>query len=107
MQIFVTNKNDFTHCDKFNGDEFIWEPGEKLLIDAEAASHMFGFGRADKTENLLRLGWVNLPNNEGVDRLRKFVFTDARVIEVLPDVQGDPIANDEEEDEDPVEVAKA
>jgi len=82
MQIFVTNKNDFYHEDAFNGQKFAFEPGSKQLIDAEAASHMFGFGRKDKTENLLRLGWSNLPDDEGVRWLAKFVFTDARVVEV-------------------------
>jgi hypothetical protein len=41
---------------------------------------MFGFNK-DKTETLVRLGWANLANDEGVKRLRKFVFTQAQLIE--------------------------
>jgi hypothetical protein len=83
--IFVTNNNEFFHADKFDGQEYIWEPGEKHLIDEDAAAHMFGYGRADKTENLIRLGWQR---EEGVMKLANFVFTSGRMVEDVSD-EGD------------------
>ena len=85
MQIFVTNQNDFDHVDHFNGQEYVFPKGEKVLIPVEAAIHMFGFNQRDKTENLSRLGWANpKPGDEpdfGVKRLANFVFTQAVMIE--------------------------
>jgi len=78
--IFVTNKNDFEHQDRFAGIDYYWGPGEKNAVPEEAATHMFGYNRADKSENLVRLGW-NWDTAAGVERLRKFVFTNASLVE--------------------------
>jgi hypothetical protein len=80
-EIFVTNKNDFPHEDAYDGEQFVFLPGEKVALPMAAATHMFGFNMVDKTETLVRLGWANLANDEGVKRLRKFVFTQAQLIE--------------------------
>ena len=55
-EIFVTNQNDFHHCDSFDGVEFNFPPKEKVAVPVEAASHMFGFNKPDKTETLTRSG---------------------------------------------------
>lgn len=81
MFVFVTNKNDFPHVDRYNGKDYVFEPGHKQMVPHDAAAHMFGFGRIDKTENLVRLGWANRLDDEGVKWLAKFVFTDAKVVE--------------------------
>ncbi len=101
MQIFVTNNNEFTHVDKFDGVEYIWEPGQKLLIDEDAAAHMFGYGRSDKTENLIRIGWSNLFNDEGVVRLSKFIFTSGKMVEEVEESNTIP---EEEIEEDKIEI---
>lgn len=80
-EIFVRNTNDFDHVDTFNGREFAFPHGEKVLVPVEAATHMLGFNRRDKTENLVRLGWANQPNDEGVKKLAKFVYTQPVLIE--------------------------
>ena len=93
MDLFVTNKNDFTHEDRYAGQDYLFPPGEKVLISEQAATHMFGFNRVDKTDTLARLGWANprfdrmLPNGQpdtswGAKQLAKFVFTRAQVVEV-------------------------
>jgi hypothetical protein len=74
-ELFVTNKNGFNHKDSFNGVEYAFPVDEEVLVPVEAAEHMFGFRRPNKSDNLVRLGWANLPNEEGVKRLAKFVFT--------------------------------
>ena len=60
-EIFVTNTNDFDHQDRFDGQDFFFPKGERVTIPVIAAEHMFGLGRADKTENLIRCGWGNGP----------------------------------------------
>lgn len=80
-EIFVCNKNDFDHTDVYDGHDYNFPQGEKVLVSIAAARHMFGFGNAVKTDNLVRLGWANLQNDEGVARLAKFVFTQPMVIE--------------------------
>jgi hypothetical protein len=88
-EIFVTNHNDFYHSDMFDGDSFDFPPGEKVLLPVEAAKHMLGFGRSDKTETLTRLGWANPGPMEapdaGVKKLANFVFTQAVTVEVPVD----------------------
>jgi hypothetical protein len=78
--IFVTNKNDFEHTDRYAGIDYYWSPGEKVAISEEAAAHMFGYGRVDRVENLIRLGW-NIDLDAGLAKLRKFVFTKATMVE--------------------------
>jgi hypothetical protein len=100
-QIFVTNMNGvdpkgvidpkvaFTHEDRYDGEDFVFPPGERVLISAEAATHMFGRNLVDKTDTLLRLGWANkydpksknmVEDKDGVKRLAAFVFEEAVMV---------------------------
>ena len=80
--IFVTNRNDFDHFDSFDGVEYHFPPGEEVEVSELAATHMLGYGRKDKTENLIRLGWANKLDREkgwikdetGVKKLASFTF---------------------------------
>lgn len=84
-QVFVTNKNAFLHADRYNGQDYVFPPGEKVAIPLDVAEFFFGFNRVDKTEALVRQGWANLiPGQEedwGVKILRNFVFTKAVMVE--------------------------
>jgi len=84
-QIYVTNTNGFTHSDRYAGTDYVFPPSEKVLIDVDAARHMFGFGVPDKTETLTRIGWANAapgePADAGVRKLAAFIFSKARVVE--------------------------
>jgi hypothetical protein len=82
MEVFVTNNNAFHHTDMYDGREFLFPMGEKVLVPQRAATHMLGFGLADKSDTLTRLGWANMENDEGVKRLARFVFTQAVTVEV-------------------------
>lgn len=75
MFLYVTNKNGFTHTDRYNGQDFVFEPNTPVVVEANAVTHMFGYGRRDKTENLIRLGWQN--DEAKVKTLAKFVITEA------------------------------
>jgi len=90
-EIFVTNHNDFTHTDRFNGVDYVFQPKQKVLIPIDAAEHMFGFGKDDKTETLTRLGWANkydpatkqiTESVEGPKWLARFQFTQGVMVEV-------------------------
>jgi|SRR5208337_1261289 len=87
--IFVTNKNDFTHIDRYDGEEYAFPPGERVLIPMDAAIHMFGHNMVDKSEILVRLGWASIydpstknwaENPEGVKKLARFVFDEAVMV---------------------------
>jgi hypothetical protein len=87
-QIFVTNQNEETHVDRYDGEDYEFVPNDPVLIPGDAAVHMFGYGLTDKTAVLLRLGWLNkyspekktmVEDPEGIRRLANFVFEDAVV----------------------------
>jgi hypothetical protein len=88
--VFVTNKNDFFHSDRFDGADYTFPPGEKVQVPVEAATHMLGFNLKDKTETLVRLGWASkfddvakrtVEDPEGIKKLARFVFTRAVMVE--------------------------
>lgn len=90
--IFVTNKNDFHHSDRYDGDDYEFPPGVRVALSEEAAAHMFGRGLPDKTSTLQRLGWAMkydpgvrnfVENVEGVQKLAKFVFEAATLAPVM------------------------
>jgi hypothetical protein len=96
--IFVVNNNDFTHQDRFDGIDYFFPSKEKVQLPVEAAEHMFGFGKPDKTETLVRMGWATWFNPttkrteedpEGVKKLAKFVFTQAVMVEAQVDSPAD------------------
>jgi hypothetical protein len=87
-QVFVTNTNDEPHEDKYDGEDFVFPPHEPVLIPVDAAVHMLGYGLADKTDTLLRLGKATkvdpakgqlVDNPDGVRWLANFVFDEAVV----------------------------
>jgi hypothetical protein len=91
-QVFVTNKNPEPHVDRYDGEEYIFPPGEAVLVPIDAAHHMFGYvpvelrreGEAlDYTDTLVRLGKATkldpetrrfVDDPEGVKWLARFVF---------------------------------
>ena len=100
--VFVKNNNDFVHTDMYDGQEYIFRPGEKTPVPIDAARHMFGMGNPDKTETLVRLGWAMIfdPSKKtyvedpaGIRKLANFVFTKAVVHEEIadPDVLGEGV----------------
>jgi hypothetical protein len=85
-QVYVTNKNPEPHVDRFDGEDFYFAPNQQVLVPIEAATHLFGYGLADKTDTLVRLGWAMkydptvknfVEDEQGVKRLANFVFEEA------------------------------
>jgi hypothetical protein len=84
--LFVTNKNDFVHEDRYDGEDYRFPPNERILISTDAATHFFGWNLVDKTDTLVRLGWATrydpaaknfIEDAEGVKKLARFVFEEA------------------------------
>jgi hypothetical protein len=104
--IFVTNRNDFFHADRFDGVDYAFPPQEKVAVSVEAATHMLGFNVKDKTDTLVRLGWASkydtvakrtVEDPDGVKKLARFVFTRAVMVEERLDTPAAPAAVDEPE----------
>jgi hypothetical protein len=88
-EIFVTNTNDFDHIDAYDGQEYVFPQGERVMIPEEAAMHFFGRGLKDKSEQLVRLGWAMkydpvkkqfIEDQEGVKKLARFVFDEVVMV---------------------------
>lgn len=91
MILFVTNKNEFTHQDRFDGVDYTFPPGQSIPVEETAARHMFGYGLPDKHAILHRLGWSmyydetkkHFVNDEkGPIKLAKFIFTKGEYVQV-------------------------
>lgn len=61
---------------RYNGEDFVFEPGVTRALSEEAARHIFGYGEQDKTKALLRMGWI--PNGaqkaQALEKLGKIQF---------------------------------
>lgn len=88
-QIFVTNTNDFDHVDAYDGEEYVFPKGERVMIPEEAAVHFFGRGLKDKSDALVRLGWAMkydtdkkqfVEDTQGVQKLARFIFDEAVMV---------------------------
>ena len=88
--IFVTNKNDFQHADRYDGTDYLFPPHQAVALSEEAAAHMFGFGQPDKGPVLARLGWAfhydeskkQYANDaDGPVKLARFVFSKGEFVQ--------------------------
>ena len=76
--VWVKNTGSETLKDGYNGEFYEFAPGTEIEVPDYIATHVFGFGRKDKYEHLVRLGWTkthaDLP--EANARLEKFVISE-------------------------------
>jgi hypothetical protein len=66
-QVAVTNRNNaWTIKDKFGGQAYTFPPGERVLVAAEVAEHIFGYGLDEKGrwQKFLRMGIANDPKGK-------------------------------------------
>ena len=102
----VRNGNSFNFEGRFNGCDYSFPAGKVTAISDEAARHIFGIGSADKTDVLVRHGWLthSAHMDDAIQKLNGFSFDvsnelqDGQVIDVpaeddLPpeDVPDEPI----------------
>jgi hypothetical protein len=63
-QVRVTNRNNVWKVkDRYGGQEYVFPPGESVLVAAEVAEHIFGYGLDEKgrEQKFRRIGIANLP----------------------------------------------
>lgn len=61
-QVRVTNRNNaWKIVDRYGGVEYVFPPGETVLVAAEVAEHIFGYGLDEKArrQKFLRMGIAN------------------------------------------------
>jgi hypothetical protein len=58
IMLTVTNGNDFNFAGRFNSVDFSFPAGKTTALPEDAARHIFGVGLADKTDVLVRHGWM-------------------------------------------------
>ena len=68
---------------RFDGTDYFFPYREPVFCEADAAQHIFGIGKADKTEVLARHGWATYSQSieEGMKILNAFKFE--RVVQKL------------------------
>lgn len=67
QQVRVTNRNpSWIIRDKYAGVEYTFQPGEPVLVAAEVAEHIFGFGLDEKERfrKFMRMGIANMPKGK-------------------------------------------
>lgn len=73
MNVKVTNKNNTKILrDRYGGIEYVFPPGETVVIPSEAAEHIFGYGldTKGKWQKFLRSGLANDPKGREIfDRM--------------------------------------
>jgi hypothetical protein len=61
---------------RYDGQEYVFEPGIPTAISEEAAKHIFGYGEKDKARALHRLGWMTYGGQmeNALEQLNDFTF---------------------------------
>jgi hypothetical protein len=105
--VWVINSSDQEFKDRFDGEEYVFPPGEAVEIPGDGAKLIFGWGEDDKYRALQRLGWthssLDLPS--AIKRLNKFAFYTADPRPPHAPVGGD--ASDSEKGSSESEVTPA
>lgn len=83
--IRVTSHLDKAVTGRYDGKDYLFEPGEPVDMTLAAAQHIFGLGEEDKSSALNKLGFL-LPGREdctlekALDKLDKFTFDQGRIV---------------------------
>ena len=74
--IKVTNDNTFDFIAKHNGIEYAFPYGTSVYVEDDAAVHIFGLGKSDKSSVLARHGWAGPTKTyaDGMAIMNKFSF---------------------------------
>lgn len=78
--VWVLNKTSDTLIDGWDGQKYEFLPRKPVEVPLIVAQHVFGYGLPDKTEALVRLGWIKTANDkpEGLARLAQFEISETR-----------------------------
>jgi hypothetical protein len=99
----VTNKHPVRFRDRFDGKDYVFEPNEAVIMNEDAAKHIFGYGDPNKVPYLSRIGKMTTTQVDGAGGLKdamkwleRFEFREQvlkmedKVVEALP-FADDPI----------------
>ena len=72
----IKNGNEFKFIGRFDGQDFLFPPGEIVACSDEAAKHIFGIGDQNKAPYLARHGWATVTGGlaQGMAILDNFAF---------------------------------
>jgi len=78
--VWVTNKGNEKTIGGWDGKKYEFLPRKPVEVPVALAQHYFGLGLTDKTEALIRLGWIKTANDlpGALDKLNMFEITDTR-----------------------------
>jgi hypothetical protein len=98
-EVSITNRNPTPYEDGYHGMKFFFKPGVSVAMPEEAAEHIFGIDKEDKTDVLRRMGIANHP--DGKQFLANFEvkvveYIQKEVVEELDDLRLSVDKRDEE-----------
>ena len=72
----ITNGNVDDFVGRYDGVDYFFPSGKTTAIPDDAARHIFGVGQEDKTDVLVRHGWMKMSTDrkEGMAILNNFSF---------------------------------
>ena len=72
----VKNKNHFDFTGRYNGHDYVFPAGSVVAVPEDAAAHIFGVGYPDKTDVLVRHGWMqtSIGRDNAMSILNRFSF---------------------------------
>jgi hypothetical protein len=78
--VWVTNKGNEKTIGGWDGKKYEFLPRKPVEVPVALAQHYFGLGLLDKTEALIRLGWIKTANDlpGALAKLDMFEITDTR-----------------------------
>ena len=106
----VTNRNDFDFVGRYDGQDYPFPSGKTTAIPEDAAKHIFGVGLTDKTDILVRHGWMqnSTQTAEAMSKLNKFSFNVADQLvagEIIDTaVEGVPLTEEQEQGSAPLQT---
>jgi len=79
----VKNGNPFNFTGRYDGIDYSFPAGAITAVPEDAARHIFGVGMVDKTDVMVRQGWMHdsASRNSATEILNKFSFNVADNLE--------------------------
>lgn len=67
MPLSVTNNNNFTYKDRYDGVDYVFPPKVQVIVEEAAAKHIFAYGgnEQDRVKAMARNGWLQQMVKEG------------------------------------------
>ena len=105
----VKNGNSFDFDARYDGVDYSFPSGAVTALPEDAARHIFGVGLADKTEMLVRHGWMTHTDQvaKAMSILNKFSFNVADQLEAGEIISPETADNGTEQGSAPLQTGSA